>query len=300
MRLRVLLLSILMLSRVLLHSSDAQRPFDPTGLNTNGLGMHFVPVRGTNVQFSAYQTRVKDFRAFVRETGYVHMRETSDPDSRMWSLDRDGLKQRGNSWEDPGFPQTGDHPVVGVSWYDAKAFCNWLTLRERAAGRLPTDREYRLPTDHEWSMAVGLEEEDPAKTPQEKDQRIPGTYPRGEWPEGKPPPAGAGNYAGEETDDGHWPAKFKVISGYNDGFPRTAPVGSFKPNHGMFDLGSNVMEWCEEIYKPGSPDRVLRGASWDDGARGALLSSNRSHDSPAHRSDDVGFRCVEAPFPLKR
>jgi hypothetical protein len=68
--------------------------------------------------------------------------------------------------EDPGFEQTqtDDDPVVGVSWYDAKAFCEWLTLRERAAGRLPPDREYRLPTDNEWSVAVGLNE-DPAKSP---------------------------------------------------------------------------------------------------------------------------------------
>jgi len=99
--------------------------------HTNGLGMRFVPVPGTTVQFSVYETRVKDFRVFVRETGYVHMRETADPLSRMWSLDRDGNKQRGHSWENPGFAQTDDHPVVGVNWYDAKAFSGCWHWRRR-------------------------------------------------------------------------------------------------------------------------------------------------------------------------
>jgi formylglycine-generating enzyme required for sulfatase activity len=295
--LRGLLFSFLFLAGLHGQSPEKEKPFNPTGPNTNGLGMRFVPAPGTKVQFSVYQTRVHDFRAFVRESGYTHMRETSEPDSRMWSLDRDGEKQRGQSWEDPGFKQTEDHPVVGVNWYDAKAFCEWLTLRERAAARLPADWEYRLPTDHEWSVEVGLVEEDPAKTPEEKDGKIKGQYPWGEWAEGKPPPAGAGNYAGAEADDGHWPAMFKTIPGYYDGYARTAPVGSFKPNrHGIYDLGSNVAEWCEDAYKPGGRHRVLRGASWYVFDRNALLSSARYHVQPGFRDDRNGFRCVAGPL----
>ncbi len=90
---------------------------------TAALPMRFVPVPGTAVQFSIYETRVRDFRAFMRETGYVHMRESSVPDSRMMTIDKDGSKARGHTWDEPGFPQTEDHPVVGVSWQDAKAFC---------------------------------------------------------------------------------------------------------------------------------------------------------------------------------
>ena len=271
--------------------SHGQEAFNAAGY-ANGLGMKFVPVPGTQVLFSVYETRVKDFRAFVEETGYVHMRETEDEDSRMWSLDRDGEKQRGHSWEDPGFDQTGDHPVVGVSWYDAKAFCEWLTLRERAAGRLPPDREYRLPADHEWSVAVGLNE-DPAKSPEEKDGKITDAYPWGEWPDGQPPPQGAGNYAGAEVDDGHWPEQFGWIEGYNDRYARTAPVGSFKPNRfGLYDMGGNVWEWCEDEYRPGAGPRVLRGASWRYVGRGSLLSSHRDYDLPGSRYDCVGFRCV--------
>ena len=268
-----------------------QGAFDPAGY-TNGLGMRFVPVPGTQVLFSVYETRVKDFRAFVEETGYVHMRETEDDYSRMWSLDHDGEKQRGHSWEDPGFGQTGEHPVVGVSWYDAKAFCEWLTLRERAAGRLPSDREYRLPADHEWSVAVGISE-DPARSLEEKDGEIKDAYPWGEWPEGKPPSQEAGNYAGTEADDGHWPEQLGWIEGYNDRYARTAPVGSFKPNRfGLCDMGGNVWEWCEDEYRPGEGRRVLRGASWFLVLRVSLLSSCRLVDPPGDRHVNVGFRCV--------
>ncbi|MGB9274426.1 MAG: SUMF1/EgtB/PvdO family nonheme iron enzyme [Terrimicrobiaceae bacterium] len=269
----------------------AQDVFNAAGY-TDRLGMKFVPVPGTQVLFSAYETRVKDFRTFVEETGYVHMRETEDEDSRMWSVDRDGEKQRGHSWEDPGFRQTDDHPVVGVSWYDAKAFCEWLTLRERAAGRLPPDREYRLPTDHEWSVAVGLDE-DPSKSPEEKDGKITDAYPQGNWPEGQPPPQGAGNYAGMEINDEHWPEQFSWIERYNDGYARTASGGSFKPSQfGLYDMGGNVWEWCEDEYRPGESPRVLRGASWRGVDRVILLSSNRNRDLPGIRRDNLGYRCV--------
>ncbi len=284
-------LAALLLVAALLGVAAAIAEPTPIEMHTNGLGMRFVPVPGTKVWFSIYQTRVQDFQVFIKETGYVHMRENADPDSRMWSLDKDGNKQRGNSWADPGFEQKPDHPVVGVSWNDAKAFCEWLTLRERAAGRLPKGREYRLPTDAEWSVAVGLEEEDPRKTPQEKDAQVPNKFPWGkEWP----PPAGRGNFAGEEARDDHWPSNIKVIEGYRDGFARTAPVGSFKPNrYGLFDLGSNVVEWCEDLYAKDYPYRVLRGASWSLSGRDDLLSSDRDHGQSGNRNGIIGFRCVE-------
>jgi Sulfatase-modifying factor enzyme 1 len=118
----------------------------------NSLGMKFVPVSGTEVLFSIWDTRVEDFRVFVESAGY-------DATEGMWSLGNDGWKQRGATWKDPGFKEGSTDPVVGVSWDDAKAFCEWLTKRERASGVLPAGMQYRLPTDQEWSVAVGLEAE---------------------------------------------------------------------------------------------------------------------------------------------
>ena len=59
---------------------------------TNSLGMVFVPVRGSKALFCIWETRVRDFRAFVKDTGY---KATND----VYSLRADGWKQRGDSWE---------------------------------------------------------------------------------------------------------------------------------------------------------------------------------------------------------
>jgi hypothetical protein len=96
----------------------------------NSLGMKFVPVAGTQVLFSVWDTRVQDFETFVKSTGY-------DATGGMYSLGKDGWKQRGATWKEPGFSQGANYPVVGVSWNDAEEFCKWLTKRERSAGDLP-------------------------------------------------------------------------------------------------------------------------------------------------------------------
>jgi len=247
----------------------------------NSLGMKFAPVKGTGVLFSIWETRVQDFEAFVQATRY-------DATAGMRSLREDGWKERGDTWKSPGFRQGPTHPVVGVSWEDAKAFCKWLTQKERAAGRLMVGQEYRLPTDAEWSVAVGLGPE-PGSTPKEKSRQIKDVYP---WGTQMPPPRGAGNYAGEESKQGA-PANWTVIAGYNDGYSRTSPVGSFAANQfGLFDMGGNVWEWCEDLYEPGKEWRVLRGESWIRGVPDRLLSSSRNCGDPGYRDDNNGFRCV--------
>jgi formylglycine-generating enzyme required for sulfatase activity len=187
---------------------------------------------------------------------------------------------------------------VNVSWEDAQAFCLWLTVHERRANRLGTNYVFRLPTDHEWSCAAGIgEREDPAKSPADKSEKISDAYPWGaQWP----PPPNAGNYAGEELQPLLAAGKYRwikgVISGYRDGFAETSPVGSFAPNRfGLYDLGGNVWQWCEDWFDKEHNGRVLRGGAWDNDERNYLLSSNRLHNKPTLRADSGGFRCVLAP-----
>jgi hypothetical protein len=242
----------------------------------NSMGMRFVPVpicKGNGSQevtravlMSQWETRVKDYDAFCEATS--------------------------RSREKPRFAQTPDEPIVNVSWKDAKAFCEWLSKKE--------GQTYRLPTDREWSCAVGIgDREDPNKTPEEMDEQIANVYPWGsQWP----PPDNAGNYFGEECE-GHGKLALKevgydihdlsVLRGFNDGKVFTAAVGSYRPNDlGLYDLGGNVWEWCEDKYNAISGWRALRGGAWCNTQRDLLLSSYRYDGDPDIRYDSVGFRCV--------
>lgn len=145
----------------------------------NSLGMKFVPVPGTEVLFSVWHTRVRDFVAFVKATGH-------DATAGMLSIGSDGWKSRGDTWEKPGFGQTDRHPVSGVSWEDAQAFAKWLTKIGRAEGKLGENQSYRLPTDWEWSVAVGLNETRKG-TPASKDEKKRMSIRGG--PSGRLPPA---------------------------------------------------------------------------------------------------------------
>ena len=221
---------------------------------TNTLGMKFVPVKGTDVQFCIWETRVKDYAAYAAANAGVNAR-----------------------WKKPfgdRFKQADTHPVVNVNWNDANAFCAWLTKRELAEGKIKAGQKYRLPTDAEWSVAVGLGQEK-GSSPNEKSRGIKDVYPWGkEWP----PPVGAGNY-------------HKILK--VDNFEYTSPVGSFAVNKlGLHDMGGNVWEWCEDKYSPTSTYRVLRGASWIIGSPAYLLSSYRFYPTPDIRDVNIGFRCV--------
>ncbi len=254
-------------------------PYLTAELFENRLGMKFLPVpitggpsQGRTILFSIWETRVQDYRAFFNDTTPTR----SQPD----------------------FAQDGDHPMVNVRWKDAMAFCAWLTERERAKGKIGPGDVYRLPTDHEWSCAVGLgREEDANKSPYAKNSFThppdPGSIERFPWGETYPPPAMAGNYYGEETNRNPLP-KYVALKGYNDGFVRTAPVGSFGANPlGLHDLGGNVSEWCLDLYDPGKvsePRRILRGASWSFQFVPDLRSAARYDVEPEFWNPSAGFR----------
>jgi len=222
----------------------------------NSLGMKFVPVPGTEVLFCIWDVRVQDYRAYAEANSGV-----------------------GTNWINLCFNDGDTYPVVNINWNDAKAFCEWLSKKE--------GKTYRLPTDAEWSVAVGLPSET-GSTPKEKDMQIKDVYPWGtQWP----PPSGAGNYA-----DAAYKIKAPtatIIDGYDDGYAYTSPVESFAANkYGLYDMGGNVWQWCEDWYDGDQKDRVLRGASCFSGLPNNLLSSCRNRIAPDFRYSDIGFRCV--------
>ena len=247
---------------------------------TNTIGMKFVPVG--DLLMGIWDTRIRDFAQFVRETGY-------QPTGPMESILNGEQGQHGKTWDNPGFSQTGDHPVVGVSWKDAMEFCSWLTQKEQGTGLLQEGQFYRLPTDMEWSQAAGLAQEE-GETPEDRSSKGAEVFP---WGKNWPPPAGAGNYAGAEMKGADWPPNWRWIQGYSDPFTRTSPVGSFKPNlFGIYDLSGDVWQWCMDKFSRNGDTRVLRGGSWANADPGLLRLSRRIDDIVDSRTDCYGFRCV--------
>ena len=239
---------------------------------TNSQGMIFVPVPGTEVCFSIYETTVKQFGVFVATNPKL--------DGTNWNH----AFYHGTTPVSPG----PDFPVVNVSWNDARTFCEWLTKTEKANGKISARQRYRLPTDAEWSWAVGIGGRETNGSPKEKSGKLENVYP---WGTQFPPPPGAGNFADRAALNyfTNWPH----IEGYNDGFVTTSPVGSFTPNAlGIYDLAGNALEWCEDFYDGSQRQRVLRGGAWNNCGPKSLLSSYREHAAPSRFSVVTGFRCV--------
>src|SRR5439155_12375310 len=172
------------------------------GTFENSLGMRFRPVPGTQVRFSIWETRVRDYQAYAQATGAVVPR--------------------------PDFPEAELQPKAAISRAQAQAFADWLTRKEQQAGILGPQARYRLPTDAELDAAMQI-----GASP----------FP---WGGGFPPPDHFANYG---------------VS--NDGFPYTAPVGSFPPNaFGLHDLAGNLWEWIGEGCASGG-GYLVRGAGWN-------------------------------------
>jgi formylglycine-generating enzyme required for sulfatase activity len=212
----------------------------------NSQGVEFLPVPGKTALMAVWETRVQDYSMFVK-----------------------AMKR---PWPKANFSQTGMHPVVNVSWEDAKAYAQWLTQKERAAGVLPQGWRYRLPFSEEWGLAAGLPAYNDQAAP---DQSLYTHFPwQGDWP----PVLNGGNYH----------PSLGV-----DSYEHTAPVGSFKPNsNGFYDLGGNVWEWCEDVYNQSPDYRVLRGASWRMRDPGDLLTATVIGNRPSLRLSVYGFRLV--------
>jgi hypothetical protein len=84
--------------------------------------------------------------------------------------------------------------------------------------------------------------------------------------------------------------------GYTDGFAMTAPVGSYKPApSGIYDLGGNVWEWCEDWFDASQVSYTLRGSSWDNSETSLMISSRRLGNEHTRLGPTRGFRCVLGP-----
>jgi hypothetical protein len=241
-------------------SATKDQPF----LNT--IGMKFVPVPGTKVLMCLHETRYQDYAAYAAESTGV------DPSWKDQSAEGVTPTER-----------TADHPVTKTSWDDARQFCDWLSAKE--------GRTYRLPTDLEWSIAVGIGREETWE---------PGTMPASiaahhttfPWGNDYPPPPGSGNYSDASRKSNSPRALAEFLDDLNDGFPTTAPVMSYQPNHlGIFDLGGNVWEWVAD-WDPAGDDRRLRGCCFSNMRPQHLHSGRRAPAKPQTRSSYFGFRCV--------
>ena len=262
--------------------SLAPEPPPPAGFWTNSLGMAFVVVPGMPVEFSIWETRVRDYAIFAAAT------------QRPAALGPSAVKGNTNSitWRRPGLnPAKPDQPVRVVTWDDAVVFCRWLTEREREAGWLRDGESYRLPTDREWSWVAGLREE-LGRTPQERNQA--GSTDRlFYWGRAWPPPPKAGNFADAASP------MVERVAGYEDGFAVVSPVGAFPAErHGLFDLAGNVSEWCaDELAEEAGNQRVCRGVSYSTGATESFRVARRIFELRDAAYWDVGFRVVLVTAP---
>ena len=223
---------------------------------------------------------------------YIATKETSNRQYKLWRAEHSSSAIAGQTLD------LLDQPAGQVSWEEAAQFCNWLSDK----GNLPrfyvfengrvnsiiwSSNGYRLPTEAEWAYAARIRPDQSTAV--------------FAWNNGLyPPEQAAGNYADSSASR---LVRF-VLSGYDDGFSVSAPVGSFPANaRGLHDTGGNVAEWVNDFYDvqshrgdpiedPRGPDdgvkHVIRGASWALGSRSELRLTYR--DSGKDGRLDVGFR----------
>ena len=236
----------------------------------NSLGQKFVPLT-QGLLAAATEVRVADFRAFCEATGTANAPH-------------------------PGFEHNEHHPVVNVTKQEAEAFAAWLTAREQQLGLIEHTDFYRLPTDTEWSAMAGLPTED-GDSPYERDHHGTGfAEHKFAWGKRWPPMRDSGNFA-DTSAQIHVPQDL-CIELYRDGFPYTAPVGSFPANTlGLHDLSGNVQEWVSDNY--GGPEELelrhhgtTRGGDYTSFSPSQLHLGHRVPQHPTSRTPTVGFRLM--------
>ncbi|HYN84584.1 MAG TPA: SUMF1/EgtB/PvdO family nonheme iron enzyme, partial [Pyrinomonadaceae bacterium] len=232
------------------------------------------------------EVTVAQFRRFVRAARYLTDAERGTPDgghargafSAVAGGDREWNRRA--SWRN-AFPNFRDyrpresHPVVHVSWNDARRFASHYGLS--------------LPTEAQWEYAHRA-----------------GGAARFPWGDREADGAGRGNVA-DASGARRFPS-WNMLFTFDDGAALVAAAGSYRANAwGLRDMTGNVQEWCEDAYLADYPadgadesaarartddvdaQRVLRGGSWLDGPQ-QTRSAARAAMRPSARRDFIGFR----------
>jgi formylglycine-generating enzyme required for sulfatase activity len=164
-----------------------------------------------------------------------------------------------------------NHPADNVSWFDAVAFCRWLTVQFRSGQLISETSEVRLPTEWEWQYAAT------------------GANPDYVYP---------------------WGTSWDEIAANTSesGLSRTVAVGLYlrgESPFGVQDMCGNVFEWCLNEYKElhhigisGNEQRVLRGGSWNLNRHFANNHCREIFYPPFDRSNDIGFRLCLASLKI--
>jgi formylglycine-generating enzyme required for sulfatase activity len=174
----------------------------------------------------------------------------------------------------------GRRPVIYVNFEMAAGYARWLTKQ--------TGKSYRVPSEAEWEYAARG-----------------GTTTPWFWGDTSTPACEFGNVGDESVKAEHpdWP-----LHSCNDGYAKTSPVGSFKPNKfGLHDTAGNVWEWVEDCFNPsyeGAPPdgsawlagdcvrRVDKGGGWYNKPESVRPALRYAGEDPRRQNNTLGFRVV--------
>ncbi len=248
-----------------------------------------------------YQSEVFDYKAAAqnrdvtipRSAFIVKTKVPVYPDSLCW------VRDFSYSYNEPmakkyfNHPAYGNYPVVGVTWKQATAFCEWRTHYMSAfleSKKRSPESDFRLPTEAQWEYAA-------------RGGRSQSAYPWG------------GPYL--RNKKGCLLANFKPGRGNypEDGGFYTVRADAYWPNDfGLYNMAGNVAEWTSSLYYEGgynfqhdmNPDirwnakdsdpprmkrKVIRGGSWKDVGH-FLQTSTRAYEYQDTSKSYIGFRCV--------
>ena len=251
-----------------------------------GRGVDEGPQRQVSIALFALgrsEVTVAEFRRFADESGY---RTEAERDARaqgcsgfIYADPAAGIpgSQALTSWRSPGLAQAESHPVLCVSWNDARAYAQWLTKK--------TGKRYRLPTEAEWEYSARA-----------------GSVTARYWGDD---PGQACRFANVADQSRFQTWGFGQKHECTDGHYFTAPAGGYAPNrYGLYDMLGNAWEWtedCSNASYAGAPadgsawltgdcaQRVTRGGSWSTVPRFAR-SATRYKNNADHRDNLTGFR----------